>query len=108
MATSGLSCSMRTIKLWHVGSSSLTRDGTWAPCIRSKESYPLDHQGSPCQFFNTANFFKTSPLTLVEKLACDPNNVLLLHLPGLNFPSKHLVNLVYLAEVKGLLQRTFN
>ena len=36
-----LSCSM------HVGSSSLTRDRTQAPCIGSVESYPLDHQGSP-------------------------------------------------------------
>ena len=32
----------------HVGSSSPTRDRTWAPCIGSAESYPLDHQGSPC------------------------------------------------------------
>ena len=36
-----LSCSM------HVGSSSLARNRTWAPCIGSMESYPLDHQGSP-------------------------------------------------------------
>ena len=36
-----LSCGMR------VGSSSPTRDRTWAPCIVSVESYPLDHQGSP-------------------------------------------------------------
>jgi len=28
-------------------SLSLTRDGTWAPCIGSLESWPLDHQGSP-------------------------------------------------------------
>ena len=34
-------------QLWHVRSSSLTRDQTWAPCIRSAESQPLDHQGSP-------------------------------------------------------------
>ena len=31
----------------HVGSSSLTRDGTWVPCIGSSESKLLDHQGSP-------------------------------------------------------------
>ena len=36
-----LSCSMR------VGSSSLTRDRTWAPCIGSVESYPLCPQESP-------------------------------------------------------------
>ena len=33
--------------LWHVGSSSLTRDWTWAPCAGSTESEPLDHQDSP-------------------------------------------------------------
>ena len=31
----------------HVGSSSLTRYRTQAPCIGSVESYPLCHQGSP-------------------------------------------------------------
>ena len=31
----------------HGGSSSPARDRTWAPCIGSVESYPLDHQGSP-------------------------------------------------------------
>ena len=41
-----LSCSM------HAGSSSLTRDQTWAPCIGSTESYPLDHQGSPSEIVN--------------------------------------------------------
>ena len=30
-----------------VGSSSLTRAWTWAPCIGSSESQPLDHRGSP-------------------------------------------------------------
>ena len=34
-------------QLCHVRSSSLTSDQTWAPCIRSAESQPLDHQGSP-------------------------------------------------------------
>ena len=34
-------------QLWHVGSSSLTRDQTQPPCIRSAESQPLDHQGIP-------------------------------------------------------------
>ena len=32
---------------WHVGSSSLTRDWTQAPCIGSTESQPQDHQWSP-------------------------------------------------------------
>ena len=31
----------------HVGSSSLTRGQTWAPCIGSAESQPLDAQASP-------------------------------------------------------------
>ena len=54
----GLSCSMRTPScgMWtlscsmHEGSSSPTRYWTRAPCIGSAESYPLDHQGSPCIF----------------------------------------------------------
>ena len=33
--------------LWHVGSSSLMRDQTQAPCIGSTEFYSLAHQGSP-------------------------------------------------------------
>ena len=42
------SCGMRTLSCGMlVGSSSLTRDLTRAPCIGSTESYPLDHQGSP-------------------------------------------------------------
>ena len=41
------SCSMKTLKLCHVGSSSLNTDRTQAPHIGSAESYPLGHQGSP-------------------------------------------------------------
>ena len=45
-----LSCGMQTpICVMHVGSSSLTRDRTQAPCIGSMESYPLSHQGSSSQ-----------------------------------------------------------
>ena len=54
LAVPGLSCNMQDLQLWHansqlwhVGSNSLTRDRTWAPCIGSAESQPLDHQGSP-------------------------------------------------------------
>ena len=43
----GLICGMQDLQLWHVGSSSLTRDRTWAPCIGSIEFLPLDHQGNP-------------------------------------------------------------
>ena len=35
----------------HLGSSSLSRDRTRAPCIGSVESYPLDHQGSSLPIF---------------------------------------------------------
>ena len=42
------SCGIQTLKKMQcVGSSSLTRDWTWAPCIGSTESSPLDHQGGP-------------------------------------------------------------
>ena len=34
--------------LRHAGSSSLTRNQTWVPCVGSSESQPLEHQGSPC------------------------------------------------------------
>ena len=61
LAVLGLICSTWDLQLWHlqlwhvnsqlqhVGSSSLTRDGTWAPGIGSSESQPLGHQGRPCQ-----------------------------------------------------------
>ena len=38
-----------------MGSSSLTRDWTWAPCIGSPESLPLDHHGSPKSCFILGN-----------------------------------------------------
>ena len=38
-------------QLQHVGSSSLTRDQTWAPCTGSLQSQALDHQGRPLKFF---------------------------------------------------------
>ena len=41
------SCSMQDLQLRRVGSCSLTRDQTLAPCIGSVECQPLDHQGSP-------------------------------------------------------------
>ena len=46
--TRDLRCGMRALSCgMHAGSSSPTRDRTWAPCIESMESYPPDHQGSP-------------------------------------------------------------
>ena len=48
MAGGLLSCGMRTLSCsMHVGSSSLARDKTRAPCTGSVESHPLPHQGSP-------------------------------------------------------------
>ena len=49
--TQDLRCQVRDPQLRHVGSSSLTRDRTQAPCIGSSESQPLDHQGSPIQWY---------------------------------------------------------
>ena len=40
-----LRCGMRDLQLRQVGSSSLSRDGTRAPCIGSTEFQPLDHTG---------------------------------------------------------------
>ena len=56
---SGLSCGMQVLSCSrHVGSSSLTRDGTQISCTGSMESYPVDHQGSPRKAFlkQTSNF----------------------------------------------------
>ena len=41
------SCGMLDIQWEHVGSSSLIRDQTWAPCIGRMESQPLDCHGNP-------------------------------------------------------------
>ena len=56
LAALGLSCSMQDFFLLivvtsellvvNMGSSSLTRDSTWDPCLARVEFYPLDHQGS--------------------------------------------------------------
>ena len=51
----------------HVGSSSLTRDRTRAPCIGSTESYPLDHQGSPRDFFFNVHVW-APPLEILIQL----------------------------------------
>ena len=40
-------CGSAGSQLWHTGSSFLTRDRTWAPCLGNAESEPLHHQGSP-------------------------------------------------------------
>ena len=38
LAAQGLNCGMQDLLLWHVGSSSQTRDQTQAPCVGSPES----------------------------------------------------------------------
>ena len=44
-AALGPGCGMEDLWLWRGGSSSLTRDWTWAPCFGNAEYWPLDHQG---------------------------------------------------------------
>ena len=41
-----LGCGTQDPSLWQVGSSSMTRDRTWAPVL-GVQSQPLDQQGSP-------------------------------------------------------------
>ena len=56
------SCGMRTLSCsMQVGSSSPTRDRTWAPCIGSAESYPLDHQQSPSYWIFCSLLLKPKP-----------------------------------------------
>ena len=43
--------------LHHVGSSSLTRDPSWAPCIGNTESQPLDHWRCPLRVFIAVLYF---------------------------------------------------
>ena len=51
------SCGMRTLSCgMHEGSRSLSREQTWAPCIGSVESYPLDHKGSPYSILKNRGF----------------------------------------------------
>ena len=40
LAVPALSGSTRDLQLWHAGSSSLTRDGAWAPCIGPRAQVP--------------------------------------------------------------------
>ena len=47
LAAPDLSWGMRDLYLQRVGSSSLTRDRTRAPCTGGTDPEPLDHQGSP-------------------------------------------------------------
>ena len=52
--------------LWHVGSSSLTRDPTQAPCFGSTESQPLDHQRSPWNTFEMSCFIHKEVLCILH------------------------------------------
>ena len=63
----------------HVGSSSPTRDRTWAPCIGSMESYPLDHQGSPYHPLFLKNFFISSFHSLESGFLIFPRNHLIIY-----------------------------
>ena len=55
-----------------VGSSSLTREGTQARYVRSSESWPLDHQGSPYEFLLWKQpLWKTVPLVILKMCILD-------------------------------------
>ena len=60
--------------MWHAALNSLIRDQTWAHCIGSMKSQPLDHQGSPSR-----DSFYLNDLTLWE---------------GIHLISKHLLSLL--------------
>ena len=47
----GLCCGMQDLQLWHVGSSSLTRDQTWAPALGAKSFSHWTTRGSPKNIF---------------------------------------------------------
>ena len=67
-----LSCGMWTLSCsMHVGSSSLTRGQTWAPCTGSAESYPLRRQGSPLD----SSLYHSPGLvtTAINTSCCTPN-----------------------------------
>ena len=57
---------MQALQLQHVGSRSLTRDQTWALCIGSVKSQPLDHQGSP----QTRTLKKIIPIHQSSSVSC--------------------------------------
>ena len=42
---------MQDLQLWHVGSSSLTRDQTWAPALGAKSFSHWTTRGSPKNIF---------------------------------------------------------
>ena len=64
----------RSCGIWDL--SSLTRDQTWALSIRSVESYPLDHEGSPSFPFEQLTVYacwgniKSQSLTWDCRLSC--------------------------------------
>ena len=47
LAVPDLTCGTPGLQLWHVGSSSLIRDRTCAPCNGSMGSLPVDHLEVP-------------------------------------------------------------
>ena len=75
-----LHCSMQGLQFWHsnsqlqhVGSSSLARNQTWAPCAGSAESQPLDHQGRP----RTSFIFKvTSIISIIQRVGGDTDQLI--------------------------------
>ena len=80
LAAPGLSCSMQDLQLQHVGSSSLTSNHTWALCIGSVDSQPLDHQESrqmctlkriiPIHQSSSVSCIHPSPFTVFKGIFC--------------------------------------
>ena len=50
------------LQLWHVGSSSLTRDQTQGPCIWNVQSQPLNEWGSSSLYISFLNFHQEAVL----------------------------------------------
>ena len=65
---------------------SLTRDGTWAPCIGSLESQPLEHQGSP--FMSSSRMLYTPKVEYPESNTFIQKNIFL---PSLSFSVAKLI-----------------
>ena len=79
-----LSCGM------HAGSHSPTRDQTWAPCVGSAASYPLDNQGSPVNpltISHRAKNLRVSDAPRLSKIMVHRNN-----------ESKHLLSSYYVPD----------
>ena len=79
----GFSCSTWDLYLRYVGSSSLSRDWTWAPFTGSSESQPLDHKDVP-QEFNWEHIIGSQEIWILILPVMEPRTNVLASL-NLNF-----------------------